>query len=127
VLTLQPTSPLRTTSTIEKFVTAFNNVADRYDAMLSLHEERTDFWQQVGESQFKRLFPDAPRRSQERDPLWAENSALYITKSSALRKTGFILGESATGYVIDAIEGVDINNPLDLLWAEFLLSQRNNK
>lgn len=33
-----------------------------------------------------------------------------------------ILGNSCAGYVIDKVEAIDINDSLDLLWAEFALT-----
>lgn len=121
ILTLPPTSPLRTSATISAFVERFYEVSDRYDALLSLSEHRGDFWVQEGEGQYRRLFPNAPRRRQERQPLYLENSAMYATRVDALRATSFILGRSSTGFLISDREALDINEPLDLLIAEQLL------
>jgi CMP-N,N'-diacetyllegionaminic acid synthase len=124
VLTLPPTSPLRTASTIRKFVSAFGAHRDRFDAMISLTEDRGDYWLAGENGAYSRLFPDAPRRQQGRTPLYEENSALYLTRVDALRQTGSILGRSVAGFVLDPVEAVDINDPLDLAWAEFLLARR---
>lgn len=124
VLLLQPTSPLRKAETIQKFVARFETIKNEYDAMLSLHEDRTDFWVNNG-GVFGRLFPNAPRRRQAREPLYAENSALYITNVDALRKTGSVLGSKTAGFIIDEDEALDINEPQDILLAELLLKKRN--
>lgn len=121
VLTLPPTSPLRKPATIKQFVDYFLSVSDSYDAMLSLTESRQDYWIRDANSNFRRLFPSAPRRRQEREPIYIENSSIYITKTQALLRTNSILGEKCTGYLIDDIEAVDINSLLDLQWAEFIL------
>ena len=84
VLTLPPTSPLRTADTICEFVGYFDKVKARYDALLSLTESRADYWIRGKQGEFSRLFPHAPRRNQERQPLFIENSALYITEKKAL-------------------------------------------
>jgi len=120
VLTLPPTSPLRKAQTIRDFISYFILVRGEYDAMLSLTESRADYWIKTN-GNIRRLFPDAPRRRQDREPVYIENSALYITKTEALIATGSILGKNCTGFAISETEAVDINEPLDLRWAEFLL------
>ncbi len=120
VLTLPPTSPLRKAETIRKFISSFIPVCNEYDAMLSLTESRGDYWIKNNED-FSRLFPEAPRRRQDRKPLYLENSAMYITKTESLIAMKSILGRKCTGFVISEIEAIDINEPLDLQWAEFIL------
>jgi CMP-N-acetylneuraminic acid synthetase len=120
ILTLPPTSPLRKAETIRKFISSFIPVCNEYDAMLSFTECRGDYWIKANED-FSRLFPDAPRRRQDRKPLYLENSAMYVTKTESLIVTGSILGRNCTGFVINEIEAIDINEPLDLQWAEFVL------
>jgi len=124
ILTLPPTSPLRKPQTISSFVKKYYEISNKFDALLSLSEHRGDFWIQEAEGSFRRLFPEAPRRRQERQPLYLENSALYITRVDALRETGFILGRSSTGYIISEREALDINEPLDLTIAEKLLNEK---
>jgi len=121
VLTLPPTSPLRSSRTIQGFVLFYQEISNRYDAALSLTETRDDYWMRNGKGEFQRLFPDAPRRRQEREPLYVENSAIYMTRRTTLLKTGSILGSSVAGYVIEESEAVDINEPEDILYCEFLL------
>lgn len=121
ILTLPPTSPLRSFKTIRNFVSYYLNVAEQYDAMVSLNETRGDYWIKDSKGNFRRLFPAAPRRSQDREPIYLENSAIYITKTEAILNTNSILGNNCTGFIINNIESLDINEPLDLQWAEFVL------
>lgn len=121
VLTLPPTSPLRSAETIQNFVSFYLSLVDKYDAMLSLSEHRGDFWRKDENDEFVRLFPDAPRRRQDREPLYLENSVIYITKTKSLLETKSILGKKYTGFIIDDIEALDINNPIDMQWAEFVI------
>lgn len=121
ILTLPPTSPLRTAETIKKFISYYLSVADQYDAMISLTETRGDYWIKHSDGNFKRLFPNAPRRRQEREHFYLENSAIYITKTESLLKTNSVLGKNCTGFAISDIESIDINESIDLLWAEFIL------
>lgn len=125
VLTLQPTSPLRSSQTIRDFVAAFSDASQHFDSMLSVTEDSAYKWVKTEGHALQPLFPNAARRRQDRPPLYSEDSALYITRVQALRNTGSIFGRNVTGFSIDPIEAVDINEPLDLAWAEFLLANRN--
>ncbi len=123
VLTLQPTSPFRKSETIESFIKNFNDVKDNYDAQLTLTEDYTDFWIKGDGETFSRLYKNAPRRRQERKPLYYENSCIYITSVSSLKKTNSVLGEKTNGYIIDEIEGFDINEMVDIEFAEVYFSK----
>lgn len=124
ILTLPPTSPLRSAKTIRNSVDYYLSVASKYDAMITLTETRGDYWIKDSRGEFKRIFPDAPRRRQERDPVYIENSALYITQTKSLLKTQSILGTFCTGFVIDEKEAIDINTENDLWLAEMFLKRR---
>lgn len=124
VVTLQPTSPLRKSKTIQDFLRVFERDRETYDALLTLSEDRSDFWIQKPDGSFGRLFPDAPRRRQERNPLYVENSAIYVTARDSLLETNFVLGYRVNGYVIDTVEAVDINEFSDIALAESLLLKK---
>jgi N-acylneuraminate cytidylyltransferase len=118
IITMQPTSPLRKSATVLNFIQEFYKNRDKYDAQLSVTETRADYWKKNGDDTFERLNKNAPRRRQEREPLYIENSALYITKVEALLATNSILGTHPTCFVIDEIEGVDINEMHDIRLVE---------
>ncbi|TDR76724.1 cytidylyltransferase domain-containing protein [Paludibacterium purpuratum] len=121
IMTLPPTSPFRTAEIIRRFVEALDCVAQDIDCIMSVTENRGDFWLYDADGQFRRLFPDAPRRQQDRQPLFEENSALYLTRTTALESTGSILGCKVLGIPISAIEGFDINTPEDLKLADAIM------
>lgn len=123
IMTLPPTSPLRSSKTIADFFETYTNVQADFDAMTTFTKKYDDLWA-VKDETYNRMFPDAPRRRQEREPVFVENSAIYITKVESLLKTKSILGNKCTGFIIDEYESVDINESIDLLWAEFLLSRK---
>lgn len=124
IVTLQATSPLRKSETIQKFLKAFEDMLENYDALLTLTEDRSDFWIQKEDGSFERQNPSAPRRRQERKPLYIENSAIYVTKTESLLKNRSVLGEHVNGYVIDAEESVDINEFIDIALAESLILEQ---
>lgn len=126
VITLQPTSPLRNVETFRDFVQKYED-NDQCDAMLALTEDRTDFWIKNENGCFQRRDPSAPRRRQDRTPLYKENSAYYITDVSVLKDTMSVLGRKVEGYIISDFEGIDINEPLDLLIADAAMRYRKEK
>jgi len=125
VMTLPPTSPLRSIETVRRAVTIVADDPDGQDCLFTVTENRGDFWQKRSDGNLERLFPDAPRRQQDRKPLWEENSAVYLTRIESLRHTGSILGKKARGMIIDRSEAWDINTPFDILVAEALLNKDN--
>lgn len=125
VVTLQATSPLREPETIKACFDRYEADRKSYDALLTLTETRTDYWIKDGENHYRRLYPDAPRRRQDREPIYIENSALYITDKKSLIETNSVLGHHVNGCVIPEREGIDINEPADILLAEEML--KDNK
>jgi CMP-N,N'-diacetyllegionaminic acid synthase len=120
IMTLPPTSPFRKPETIRRFAEAVFAAPDAQDCLMSTTENRGDFWLQQDDGTLLRLFPDAPRRQQERIPMYEENSAIYVTRVSVLRSTGLILGRRVRGVPISANEGFDINTKEDFALAECL-------
>jgi len=120
VACLPPTSPFRRIDTLRQFM-QMTDKSD-VDCLLSVTETRGDFWHPQSDGNWERLFPDAPRRQQDRDSLFEENSAYYMTRISSLRETGSILGHRRLGVPIDPIEAMDINTPNDLVIAEALVT-----
>jgi CMP-N-acetylneuraminic acid synthetase len=123
VITAQPTTPFRRPSTIDSFINEFEKKRDIYNAQLTLHSDNTDFWIKKDINTFERLYPNAPRRRQERAPLYAENSCLYITESRILEETKSVLGTKCTGFLIESYEALDINEMEDMEKAEYFLKQ----
>ena len=127
VVTLQPTSPLRTGETIQKFLENYELNIEKFDALLTLSEDRSDFWTKKEDGSYGRLFPNAPRRRQEREPLYVENSAIYVTSKESLLETNSVLGYHVNGFVIDVKEAVDINEFSDIALAESLLLEKERE
>ena len=124
-MTLPPTAAVRRIETVRRSATIGADDPDGQDCLFTVTENRGDFWQKRSDGNLERLFPDAPRRQQDRKPLWEENSAVYLTRIESLRHTGSILGKKARGMIIDRSEAWDINTPFDILVAEALLNKDN--
>lgn len=53
---------------------------------------------------------NTPKRRQERNAIYIENSAVYITSVQSIKETKSVLGYKTNGFIIDKIEGLDIND-----------------
>ena len=127
VITAQPTSPLRKPETIRRFVSEFEEQGRDFDSQLTFTETKSDMWVKDSDGRFVRLFPNAPRRRQERESLYVENSMLYITRVQTLKESGSVLGNRVRGFLIDDVEGLDINEWQDLALAEHYLINTQRK
>lgn len=123
VVTMPPTSPFRRLATLQACLARVAARPDAQDCLMTVTEDRRDLWTMAADGAARRLFPDAPRRQQDRKPLFDENSALYVTNVAALRATGSVLGRVVHGYPIDALEAWDVNTELDLRVAEVLAKE----
>jgi CMP-N-acetylneuraminic acid synthetase len=122
VVTLEPTSPLRTAALIDRCVELAIERADA-DCVMTVTETRKCYGRLV-EGRFEYLFPDQPRRRQDRPPLYEESSTVYVTRTSALERDRSVLGRMRYAMVVkNPREAIDINEPLDFLIAEAALAQ----
>jgi len=121
ILTLPPTSPFRKPETLVKAVELVSQDHFPYDCVMAFNENRADFWHMSNNS-LLRLFPNHPRRQQDRPPLYEENSAFYLTRISALIASRSVLGDQTCIYplLIDKLEAFDINDEYDMTIASFI-------
>jgi len=127
VMSLAPTSPFRSGATIRKFRDAALAGGDDIDCYMAVTEDRGDFWLMQEDGCARRLFPNAPRRQQSREPLYEENSAVYVSRVAALRRSGTILGDKVKPLAIDPFEALDINTAYDFWLAESLILNAYNR
>lgn len=121
IVTLEPTSPLRTPELIDACV----HLAREHDAdtVITVTETRSIYGRLDGET-FRPLFDGQARRRQLREPLYAESSTVYVTRASHLRETRSVVGPQLYALVVPEEQALDINTPHDLAVADALLSAR---
>ena len=128
VMSLQPTSPFRNGAVIRAFAEEVARAPEAQDCLMSVTEDRGDYWLMEKGGRITRLLPDAPRRQQDRRPLYIENSAVYVARVSALRRTGSVISGRVRGLPIDPLLGFDIHTEADFRVAEAIaLAQRNQR
>lgn len=124
VMTLEPTSPLRTSRLIDRCVETL--ASQNADSVLTVIETRECFGTIV-DGRFDYLVKNQARRRQDREPLYRESSTVYLTRVKTLRDRQSVLGERLYPVVVEPEEAIDINSPLDLAVAEAVMRWRRKE
>lgn len=112
VVTLEPTSPLRTHELIDRCIETLLNTD--CDSVISVTETKECFGRIV-DGQFDYLLKHQRRRRQEREPLYKESSTVYVTRTETLIRLRSVIGERLYAVIASDDEAIDINTPLDLV------------
>jgi N-acylneuraminate cytidylyltransferase len=121
VVTLEPTSPLRTADLIDACVRlAWERDADAVMTVSETHAVHG----RLEDGLFVPLVPGQPRRRQLRAPLYRESSTVYVTKAAYLRATNSVVGDRVYALVVPEEQAIDINSELDFVVADALLRRR---
>lgn len=129
IVTLQPTSPFRSGRSLKGLIERLNKLDDNVECLLTVTKTYGDFWL-ASAGKVERLFKKAPRRQQDRKPLYEENSMFYATRLTTLERTKSVLGCGDRVCISETseIEGFDINTEADLELARFISEgQRKSK
>lgn len=128
VLTLQPTSPLRTARHIDEAAALF--AADpAADSLVScipvphIFHPRSVMRRDAAGYLVPYLTDPQPTRRQDKEPVFARNgAAVYITRTERL--TDFVFGGRLIAYMMDEESSLDIDSETDLALAEQRLRAR---
>tara|TARA_B100000886_G_scaffold338408_1_gene301158 strand:+ start:4407 stop:5087 length:681 start_codon:yes stop_codon:yes gene_type:complete len=123
LITLPPTSPLIEVSSIYKAEEEFRINNTKFDSLMSVNPTKMDLWH-FSDKNFERIFPNAPRTQQKREPIFEENSAIYITKTKILLDSNLIFGKKVLPFQISRKEACDINTIEDIHLVEFFMKER---
>jgi CMP-N,N'-diacetyllegionaminic acid synthase len=126
IILLPPTSPLRTTEHLSFFIQEWEKVSreSNFDQAISVVATKQDLWVQNGRSVSRvrnMVFGgNQSRRSQERENLFIETSAIYLSKLETLRK-GLKFTEGRIALIpLPKIASIDIDDFEDLSIARAL-------
>jgi len=118
IVTLQPTSPLRSTLHIEQAMKRFKDT--RADSLLSVVEELHSIWSQ-GDGYAEPLAYSKTTNRQYIKPHYISNGAIFITKRYILLDNKDRIGGKITLYPMDKKSSLDIHNIDDIKLAEWYL------
>ena len=126
ILLLQPTSPLRSSKDIEGIL-AFQNQHQCPSVVSVCETSKHPQWSyrlgELGElSPF--VSPETASCRQQLEPAYVLNGAMYLCDRIWLQNHGSFIGPGTLGYPMPPERSVDIDTPLDWLWAETLMHHR---
>ncbi len=127
IVLLYPTSPLRRPQTIDRAIELMlsHPEADSLRSVRCCSEHPYKMW--VIEDGYLKPFvksddPNTHTLAYHLLPeVYIQNASIYITKPSTLREKGSPTGDLVIPFVMDEIESIDINTPLDFRVAELVL------
>ena len=119
VLLLYPTSPLLSRERIEQAIVLA--IEKNADSVISGHYDKGHYWLEA-DGGWERLYPIELVNSQFSKPLFVENGAIYLTRSTTLRKQ--MVADRAQVLLMDKDENVDIDYPEDFAKAEAILKSK---
>ncbi|WP_413374357.1 cytidylyltransferase domain-containing protein [Paenibacillus taichungensis] len=123
IMLLQPTSPLRNANDIDQAYQIF--ISNKGDSLQSITVADTHPYL-LRELNFGKLEPYMKEqaynlRRQDLSELYVLNGAIYIVERDLLMNQNTMTGLNNCGYLMPQERSVDIDNELDLKWAEFLI------
>jgi CMP-N-acetylneuraminic acid synthetase len=116
------TNPLLRTATIRKAIADLRNQYPAFDSLFSVTRLQTRLWDQL--SRPVNHNPDILLQTQDLPPIYEENSCIYLFTRQTLLARRNRLGERPLMFAMDSAEAWDIDEELDFLVADVLLSHR---
>tara|TARA_Y100000310_G_scaffold341866_1_gene442584 strand:- start:105 stop:767 length:663 start_codon:yes stop_codon:yes gene_type:complete len=117
------TSPFISISTIKNCLEIMNEKTS-YDSIFTATEEHTWFWL---DGKAVNYDPKVLPRSQDAKPMIRESTSLYGIRKEAFIKDGSRIGRNPYIFIVNNIEGMDIDTELDFFLAEKAYLYKNNK
>ena len=115
------TNPLLTGATLSRAIEAYLT-DDAHDSLMSVTEWRTRFYDHRGAP--LNHDPTVLLRTQDLDPMYEENSNIYIAPRDVITRTGHRVGSNPLLFPIDRVESTDIDEEIDFVIAECLMRWR---
>ena len=130
IVLLYPTSPLRKPESIDAAIREMirHPEADSLRSVRLCSEHPYKMW--VVENGYLRPFVKAEDSAvhtlsfQSLPTVYIQNAGIYITKPATIRIKKSPVGDIVVPFIMDEVESLDINNPLDFEFAEYYLGRR---
>lgn len=123
ILQTHSTNPLLKTETIDTAIEAYFESSKEHDALFSVTAVQQRFY--FKNRKAVNHDPQHLIQTQLLEPLFHENSCIYIFSIDTNRKEQNRLGNNPIFFEMDHLESADIDEWHDFLWAEFLLKQKH--
>jgi len=127
VILVPPTNPLRTANDLKLFLQVWHNEAKPkgYDQAISVQAMQNDFWY-FKENRLKRVRDTIfvrvePRMSQNREKIFLETSAIYLTSARLLYEEKSLIESNPFPIELSKMSALDIDTESDLVLARKLM------
>jgi len=117
------TNPLLRTETITSAIRHFFNNYPHFDSLFSVTRLQVRLWDSL--SRAINHDPAILARTQDLDPIYEENSCLYLFSRQGLQATQNRIGAKPLMFEIDPLEARDIDEELDFKLSEILYQEIN--
>jgi CMP-N,N'-diacetyllegionaminic acid synthase len=132
-VTMQPTTPFCIGGDIDSCIEILLS-HDKLNSVFSskVVHERPEWMFRVSEDNRAELFLEGEMKGdrgifQALDQLVVPNGAVYVTRRDTLFDEGVIISKKTGVYIMPAERSVDIDEKIDLLFADFLLTRKGRK
>lgn len=130
VVTLQPTSPLRTIDDLRKGIYLYDTSTN--NSLISVYEDIKangyNYYRMIsgniGLAEHKEH--NIGIRRQEMRPMYVRNGALYISSINLLKQSHLIIGEKPLLYVMPKLFSTDIDSIDDFEYVEWIMNRKSN-
>ena len=127
VVTLQPTSPLRTEEDLIGGIELFDmNTRDSAIAVYEDNKANGYNYYRMGLDQVgiaEHAEHNTGIRRQDMKPMYVRNGALYISSTKLLKERHLIIGDYPLLYVMPKQRSIDVDSPQDFEYVEFLMKK----
>jgi len=122
IIQTHSTNPLLKTETIDKAIESYFKNIEQHDALFSVTPLQQRFYFKNGNPVGHD--PNKLIQTQLLEPIYHENSCMYIFSRETNRKTQNRLGNNPFLFEMCHLEAADIDEWHDFLWTEFLMTQK---
>lgn len=129
VIILQPTTPLRTADDIDAALTLL--IESRADSVVSVYQVADHHPARMYRLVEGRLVPYEPeppnRLRQGLPPVFHRNGAIYAFRRALIDEQGTLIGPDTRPYIMPRERSINIDDELDLAFADFLLRRHESE
>lgn len=112
------TNPLLKAETIAKAIAKFISIEDEYDSLFGVNKYQSRFYMHDGTP--VNHDPENLIRTQDLQPMYEENSSLYVFTKESFKLKGRRIGDKPFMYATPPIESIDIDDEYTFRIAELL-------
>ncbi|OZD63135.1 acylneuraminate cytidylyltransferase family protein [Rhodococcus sp. 06-1460-1B] len=116
------TNPFLSSDTIGRAIVDFESAGQEYDSLFGVTKFQGRFWTSSGRP--LNHDPSVLARTQDLEPMFLDNSCLYIFSAQSLRENNNRIGRRPMMFSISGIETIDIDNEEDFVHAAEIAQNR---